>query len=160
MQCLSLLLSVIKTVYAPVMRQFPRAAQNRLNTCDELTNMKQFGKNGRGLFVVGLMDRHGIGSYPRDGGWAARLRWLPHSALVVITQEVVAKLLLDPYTRPDIAASPLGISKMRWFIWDVWEHYGQQACEDLCERLEESLVVEMTSQFHQVLTVAKLAGQW
>ena len=142
------------------MRQFAWADQDRLNTCKELTEMKHFGKNGRGRFIVDLMERHGIGSYPREGGMAARLQWLPQSALVVITREVVAKLLLDPYTRPDSAGSPLGIKKMRWFIWDVWKHYGQQACEDLCDRLEESLVDGVTRQFHVVLTVAKLVGEW
>ena len=107
------------------------------------------------------MERHGIGAYPREGGMTARLRWLPQSALVEITREVVHKLLLDPYTLPDsYTASPLGIKKMRWFIWYVWEYYGQQACEDLCERLEESLVDGVTRQFHEVLAVAKLAGKW
>ena len=158
---MKLLLSVIQTVYPPEMRQFALAAQDRLNTCDELAELKPTGKSDFGpFFVVGLMERHGIGSYPREGGMAARLQWLPQSALVVITREVVAKLLLDPYTRPDSAGSPLGIKKMRWFIWDVWKHYGQQACEDLCDRLEERLVDGVTREFHIVLTVAKLAGHW
>ena len=112
-QYLELLLSVIKTVYEPEMRQFPRAGQNRLNTCKELTEMKHFGKNGRGCFVVGLMERHGIGAYPREGGMTARLQWLPQSALVEITREVVHRLLLDPYTQPDLAVSILGIRKLQ-----------------------------------------------
>ena len=158
---MQLLLSVIKAVFEPELRQFALAAQDRMKTCDELTELKPLGENGFGpFFVVGLMERHGIGSYPREGGMAARFQWLPQSALVVITREVVAKLLLDPYTRPDSACFPFGIEKMRRFIWRVWEYYGQQACEDLCERLEESLVDGVARQFHVVLTVAKLAGQW
>ena len=135
------------------------AAQNRLNTCPELTAMRHFGKNGRGLFVVGLMEQHGIGPYPREGGTPARFQWLPQSAVVVITREVVAKLLLDPYTHPDFV-SKLAIKKLHWFIRDVWKHYGQQTCEDLCVRLEERLVDRVTREFHTALTIAKLAGHW
>ena len=159
MQYLNLLRSVIQEVYPAEMGHFVLAAQNRLNTCSELTAMRHFGKNGRGLFVVGLMEQHGIGRYPREGGVPARLQWLPQSAVVVITREVVAKLLLDPYTHPNFV-SKLAIRKLHWFIQDVWKHYGQQTCEDLCVRLEERLVDRVTREFHTVLTIAKLAGHW
>ena len=105
------------------------------------------------------MEEHGVGPYPREGGMPARFQWLPQSAVVVITREVVVKLLLDPYTYPG-NATKLGIRKLLWFIWDVWRIYGRQACEDLCVRLEERLVDRVTREFHTVLTIAKLAGHW
>ena len=156
-QFLKLFHDVVWRVYKPILKRYPRISQHRLYNCKEMMEYKEFSKNQRVHFVIAAMDKHGAGEYPTTGGFAARLRWLPQTAVVTITQDVAHELLLDLWRKP--GHGKYDIRKMRWFLWSVWQEHGKHECLDLADEIEEELAEAMSKHFHIALTVAKVSSQ-